>query len=199
MDGEEEFSPSRAVSVSAGAERRPRVGAAWREGRGGRPPAWTQAGVREAIIDGVRLGAPMKHVLAAARVSESAFGAWAQQAHMPDAPEELVELFARIEEAKGKTVLRNVGLLQSAAQDPKQWRAAAWWLERMHPDEFRKPESAAGPSLTTVVVASPDDIRRLQASLEGRRALAGQLAELGPGEDDDDDGGDDNGWEDDDG
>lgn len=150
-------------------------------------------------MDGVRLGAPMKFVLKAARVSPQAFAQWERQAQLPDAPAELVELFARVDEAQGKTVLRNVGLLQSAAQDPKQWRAAAWWLERMHGEDFRKPDGGAVPQQTTLVVASSEDIRRLQATLAGRvvdaRASTPALG-AGDGFTDDPDAEDD--WDDDD-
>lgn len=130
------------------------------------------------MIDWVRLGAPMRHVLRAARVSEQAFYNWRQQAALPDAPEELVELFDAMDEAAGKAVLRNVGLVQQAAQDPRNWRAAAWWLEKMAPEEFGPPDRV-GPDRVgpTVVVASADDIRRLQESLLARQAQQ-QLGEV---------------------
>ncbi len=41
------------------------------------------------------------------------------------------------------TLLRNI---QVAASDPKQWRAAAWALERLYPDRYaRRPPDAIGP------------------------------------------------------
>jgi hypothetical protein len=127
----------------------------------------------------------MKFVCRAAGVTESAFYRWRQEAALPDAPDELRELMELLEEAGAKAVLRNVGLLQQAAQDPRQWRASAWWLERMHPEEFAKPEAVGGGQGPTVVVASSEDIRRLQDSLQRRSALrdgGAAVGELGVGD-----------------
>jgi hypothetical protein len=53
----------------------------------------------------------------------------------------------------------------------------------MHPEEFAKPESVGGGQGPTVVVASSEDIRRLQQSLQRRSAVqAGVAGELGVGD-----------------
>lgn len=179
LDGEEVVRADSPATTTGGVS----GGGPARGPRSTQQPKWADPGVRQALIDGVRLGAPMRHVLRAARVSEQSFYNWRAQVALPDAPEELVELFDALEEAGGRAVLRTVGMLQAAAQDPRNWRAAAWWLERMHREEFGPPERGVErePGTPTVVVASSEDIRRLQEALLARQAVAGELGAGGEG------------------
>lgn len=66
---------------------------------------------------------------------------------------------------------RNVLLIQSAAR--KQWQAAAWYLERMHPDRWARMErrEISGPG---------GDAIRIQTLKDGAAAVA---AALGIGDD----------------
>ena len=41
-----------------------------------------------------------------------------------------------IENAEGKAEAAYTKLVADAAVNPKNWTAAAWWLERRHPDDF---------------------------------------------------------------
>lgn len=142
----------------------------WSPETGGKRPGWMDPTIRQALIDGTRIGAPKSAVLKAARVSAAAFAEWQQQARLPSAPAELVELFEALDEAYGKAVMRNVGAIATAAQEPKHWRAAQFWLERMT-DEFapKRDEEAAPLAGATVVVTTPEDIRRLSESLQKRK------------------------------
>jgi hypothetical protein len=45
-----------------------------------------------------------------------------------------VAFLAAVKKAEADAVVRNVALVQKAAQNGT-WQAAAWWLERRHPDE----------------------------------------------------------------
>ena len=144
---------------------------------GGRPAKWADPRVREALVDGVRMGAPVKYACRAAGIDEGTFYRWRRQSAEPEAPEELRALFEELEGAHARAVLRNVGLIQAAAQESKHWKAAAWWLERMHPEDFaRQDPGQLGQGGTQVVIASEDDIRRLQATLERRAEASGELA-----------------------
>lgn len=156
----------------------------WHLGDGTGPlPKWMDPKVQSAILDGVRLGTPMRFVLQAARVTFQSWNEWRHQSRLPGCPVELVEFFEAVGEMESRAVMRNLGAVQTAAADPKNWRAAAWWLERMHPDEFARkdPElgSGAGNGGTTVVVASSEDIAELQRRLLDRAALQGELPEAG--------------------
>lgn len=48
----------------------------------------------------------------------------------------------KVEMAEGVAIARNVALIQKAAS--KDWKAAAWLLERRHPDMFARPEVQLG-------------------------------------------------------
>lgn len=48
------------------------------------------------------------------------------------------EFFEAIKKAEAIAEARNVTIIQSAAKD--SWQAAAWWLERKHPDEWGRKE-----------------------------------------------------------
>lgn len=46
------------------------------------------------------------------------------------------DLWDAVKKAENVAVVRNVGLISTAAD--KNWTAAAWWLERRHPDDWAK-------------------------------------------------------------
>ena len=45
-------------------------------------------------------------------------------------------LATSVENAEGEAEAAYTKLVANAAADPKNWTAAAWWLERRHPDQF---------------------------------------------------------------
>lgn len=45
-------------------------------------------------------------------------------------------LATEVEKAEATAEFTYVSKIAIAADDPKNWTAAAWWLERRHPDEF---------------------------------------------------------------
>lgn len=48
------------------------------------------------------------------------------------------EFFESVKKAEAQSVARNVAVIQSAAKET--WQAAAWWLERKHPQDWGKKE-----------------------------------------------------------
>jgi len=51
--------------------------------------------------------------------------------------------FARaLTRAEAAAEIAHAKCLHAAIQDPKNWRAAVWWLERMRPDKYGKREPA---------------------------------------------------------
>lgn len=55
----------------------------------------------------------------------------------PKAKEEpYLEFFDAIEKARAEAEARMVVLITKAAQEPKTWQAAAWWLERVAPQKY---------------------------------------------------------------
>lgn len=102
-------------------------------GKIGRPPKLTPE-VRDKIIEAVTAGNYVKHAVAYAGVSESAFFRWMEWAEAGRSPYK--EFRESVEAAKAEAVVRNVTIIQRAART--DWRAAGWYLERTQREEFGK-------------------------------------------------------------
>jgi len=50
--------------------------------------------------------------------------------------EPYLEFFDSIEKARAEAEARMVVLITKAAQEPRTWQAAAWWLERVAPQKY---------------------------------------------------------------
>src|SRR3954447_15194950 len=94
----------------------------------GRPSKRTPA-TRGRILELVREGLSLKAAALGARVSYSTLMAW--QAQEPGFASEL-------EWAENDAICEQVGLIKRAARKGS-WQAAAWLLERRHPDQFARP------------------------------------------------------------
>lgn len=90
--------------------------------------------VCKAICDSLAAGVDQRHACHAAGVSDRAFRYWVAKGKKKGTPE-TIALLAGVQKAKADAVRRNVALIQKAAQDGT-WTAAAWWLERRHPDLY---------------------------------------------------------------
>jgi hypothetical protein len=90
--------------------------------------------VCKAICDSLAAGVDQRHACHAAGVSPRAFQYWVSKGKKRGSPE-TISLLAAVQKAKSDAVRRNVALIQKAAQDGT-WTAAAWWLERRHPDLY---------------------------------------------------------------
>lgn len=96
----------------------------------GRKTLYTPARVAT-ILDAIRLGNDKKVAAVAAGVGQSTFYRWL---------EDHQEFREAIEKAEADAETRKVGIISTAAEDT--WTAAAWWLERKHPDRWaRRPEA----------------------------------------------------------
>lgn len=74
-----------------------------------------------------------------------------------------------VQEAKAQAVVRNVSIITQAAQGG-QWQAAAWWLERTHPQQFarRNVTEVVGANDGPVNVnVTSDDLEDLVAKVLG--------------------------------
>jgi len=78
-------------------------------------------------------GAPMHHAAAAAGIGERTLQT--AMARARDGDPRYVPLLREMEEAEGGMVTRALGVIRRAAEEG-QWQAAAWLLERRHPDHF---------------------------------------------------------------
>jgi len=79
------------------------------------------------ITDLLRAGNTRRTSCSVAGISEDTFARWLKD----DA-----DFAESVKGAEETAVARNVALIQQAAQGGT-WQAAAWWLERRRPDDFR--------------------------------------------------------------
>jgi len=94
------------------------------------------------------------------------------------------EFWEAVQKARASAIVRNVALIQQAAQE--NWQAAAWWLERSQPDKWGRRVSQvemSGPNGQPIAV---------QVSEEDREELKARIVKYGadaaaPREDDTDD------------
>ena len=90
--------------------------------------------VVEAIVEAVASGLSRRFAALSAGVSTRTLFAW-QQAGRQKKGEEFVQFLHRIKKAEGEAVAVRMRQIDRAARNGK-WQAAAWWLERMHPDVY---------------------------------------------------------------
>lgn len=91
----------------------------------------------EAIANALRLGVPLKHACAIARLDQSACGDWVRKGDqdLANGKASVYATFATLlAQARAEFVARNVQNV--SAQGPTDWRASAWLLERRLPAEF---------------------------------------------------------------
>lgn len=101
---------------------------------GSRAPIKLTPEVRKALVDSLAAGVDQKHACEAVSVSARTFRYWMKKGKEGGSPE-TIALFTAVKKAKADAVRRNVAIIQKAAQDGT-WTAAAWWLERRHPDLY---------------------------------------------------------------
>lgn len=98
----------------------------------GRTPKLTPE-IQKVICEGIAAGIDRKHAAARAGISERTMVYWMRRGR--DKKNKLYVAFvASVKKAEADAVARNVAIIQKAASTA--WTAAAWWLERRHPDEY---------------------------------------------------------------
>jgi hypothetical protein len=87
---------------------------------------------QENVVKALRAGNSRRDSALYAGLAEATFYNWMDRGR---AGEPLyVEFLEAVEKAEAHSVVRNVAIIQRAADET--WQAAAWWLERKRPDEW---------------------------------------------------------------
>ena len=110
----------------------------------GRPPILTSEMIEE-ICDLVIRGKSIANAAKIRGVSESSIYRWLAIGRAPGAEDIYLELAERMAEALEYSEFEALQTLRIASQDPKNWRVAAWILERRFPEKYgnKKEESEA--------------------------------------------------------
>lgn len=142
----------------------------------GRPTKLTPE-VHEIIVEAVRAGNYIETAALAAGIHRDTFYGWLERAK--DEPGSIYSDFSdALESAKAEAEKRDLSIISQAAHDGS-WQAAAWKLERKHPQRWGRVNRTeiSGPDGSAVKVeVSPKET--LQAKLSDMLSRAQQNAEL---------------------
>jgi hypothetical protein len=133
----------------------------------GRPPKLT-AETQARIIEALRAGNYQETAAAYAGVHVATFHRWMANGAQPDADPLYRDFRNAVEKARSEAEVRNVALIQRAAQDGT-WQAAAWYLERSFQQRWGRKQEVSGPGGGPIQVAqlSPDEARERLAQVRG--------------------------------
>tara|TARA_Y100000114_G_scaffold147662_1_gene159714 strand:+ start:1651 stop:2037 length:387 start_codon:yes stop_codon:yes gene_type:complete len=87
---------------------------------------------KEDVVKALRAGNSRRDSALYAGISEQTFYSWMKRGR--DGEPLYAEFLEAVEKAEAQSVVRNVAIIQRAAEDT--WQAAAWWLERKRPDDW---------------------------------------------------------------
>lgn len=99
----------------------------------GRPSSLKPA-VAKQILEALKEGVPREMALLAAGVGRSTFYSWLAKARQDKPVQLYVDFLDAVEKAEAEAVVLYTKTIH-AARDVN-WQAAAWWLERRHPDLY---------------------------------------------------------------
>jgi transposase-like protein len=102
--------------------------------------------VQKRVLDALRSGNYMETAARYAGIDESTLHRWIARGKEDDAEEPYREFCKSVERARAEAEVRNLHLIQSAAQGGT-WQAAAWFLERSFPGRWGRREKVemSGP------------------------------------------------------
>lgn len=105
-------------------------------------------------------------------ISPATYYNWTDRGRAGEEP--FAEFLEAVEKARASATVRALTLVQKAAED--SWQAAAWYLERSHPDQFGRRTNIAGANGGPVQIEQSDDDQRearlkalVQQALENAR------------------------------
>jgi transposase len=139
--------------------------------RVGRPSKLTPERIAS-IADTLRAGNTRANAAAGAEIHISTFTAWMRMAEEEGAAPELLAFSAAVKEAEREGEAELVAIIRGAA--PRQWAAAAWLLERKHPESWSKKSrvevstdnTKADAAVDATIAAAEAEAARLWAEVE---------------------------------
>lgn len=101
--------------------------------KAGRPTSLTPERL-QLLVEALETGCPRKQAAILAGVTDTTFYSWMKWGEQGKQP--YADCLAKVREAEARGMARNLALIQDAA--PRDWKAAAWILERRHPADFAR-------------------------------------------------------------
>jgi len=95
--------------------------------------------IQEQICKHISIGVPFKYAALACGISERTLYNWLERGEK-EKKGKYFQFLQAVKEAEARSIVRDIAILEKAAQEGK-WQAVAWRLERRHPQDFgRKDE-----------------------------------------------------------
>jgi len=95
--------------------------------------------IQEQICKHISIGVPFKYAALACGISERTLYNWLERGKK-EKRSKYFQFLQAVKEAEARSIVRDIAILEKAAQEGK-WQAVAWRLERRHPQDFgRKDE-----------------------------------------------------------
>jgi len=95
--------------------------------------------IQEQICKHISIGVPFKYAALACGISERTLYNWLERGEK-EKRGKYFQFLQAVKEAEARSIVRDIAILEKAAQEGK-WQAVAWRLERRHPQDFgRKDE-----------------------------------------------------------
>lgn len=102
-------------------------------------------------MQAIERGLPYKQAAALAGISYASFNRWRYLGSQEDATPEYRHFCNQLDAADAKAMEVMIKTIRGAATSQRDWKAAAWFLERRHPREWGRREQVS------VQEATPDD------------------------------------------
>lgn len=129
------------------------------------PPCKLTPTVAVRLLMAIRSGAHYETACAKARISYSAFVSWRNRAEDEGESSPFTALMQAVKLAEADAELESLQDVRVAAKNPKCWAAGMTFLERRHPDRWRRPDAAPSVQVNVGIAIG------LQATEAERRAL----------------------------
>ncbi|WP_345736623.1 hypothetical protein [Prosthecobacter algae] len=91
-----------------------------------------------ALLKAIELGMPLKQAAAMAGMSYDTLNHWQKRGENESAPPEYRQFCQLLRRSQAVAMQVHVSSICEAAK--RDWRAAAWMLERRHPEDFARPQ-----------------------------------------------------------
>jgi hypothetical protein len=132
----------------------------------GRPTKLTPE-LQEELLKALKGGAYVEDACGYVGIHKDTFYEWMRRG--ADGDDLYSEFSDAVEKARASAVVRNIALLQKAAED--SWQAAAWWLERTRPNQYGRRTNIAGPDGGAIEIKTDDAEREERLRAIVQRAL----------------------------
>lgn len=131
-----------------------------------------------ALLNAIEQGMPLKHAAAMAGMSYDTLNAWQKRGENESAPEQFRQFCQLLRHSQAVAMQVHLTSICDAAK--RDWRAAAWMLERRYPEDFARQQQLehSGPNGTSLM-PDPEVNHEVLIRMKKQRELVKILKKLG--------------------